>query len=348
MALLRAWIEHIVVRLLDPRRLSQLGHRLRLQALACRAARGRSPSRACSRSRPRRGSTTHRARARGRSTCSTAGSSCTSGSRSRPPTARASPRRTSTTSTSRRSARASARCSPRACRPTPRGPSRSGLAEQPGGAAADVLVRRRHRAPRDHHAGLQHRRARREPARLPVRGHRAGPALRRRSARGRERRRPAARRASASWSATPPRRRSCSRSERATSCPRRRRSQLLVVPTRTSSEGEAVPAPSVRRDVRDDRRARPFAFLGGGRRDVHRFSGRTSRRAGRSPGAAAAGYTVDVLFPSWGKRARIEAVLRDGRRVTLAEKGVRPRRVRFATSRTSTWRGRRAGTSSSR
>ena len=30
-------------------------------------------------------------------------------------------------------------------------------------------------------------------------------------------------------------------------------------------------------------------------------------------------YTVDVLFPSWGKSARVEAVLRGGRRVTLAQ-----------------------------
>jgi hypothetical protein len=46
----------------------------------------------------------------------------------------------------------------------------------------------------------------------------------------------------------------------------------------------------------------------------------TRRRRGR--------LTVDVLFPSWGEQARIEAVLIDGRRVTLVEKGVRPLRVR--------------------
>ena len=38
-------------------------------------------------------------------------------------------------------------------------------------------------------------------------------------------------------------------------------------------------------------------------------------------------YTVDVLFPSWGRKARIEAVLRGGRRVTLAMTGRRRRSI---------------------
>jgi hypothetical protein len=38
-------------------------------------------------------------------------------------------------------------------------------------------------------------------------------------------------------------------------------------------------------------------------------------------------YTVDVLFPSWGKTARVEAVLRGGRRVTLAAQGAARRKV---------------------
>jgi hypothetical protein len=38
-------------------------------------------------------------------------------------------------------------------------------------------------------------------------------------------------------------------------------------------------------------------------------------------------YTVDVLFPSWGRAAKIEAVLAGGRRVVLAEKGRRRRSV---------------------
>jgi hypothetical protein len=38
-------------------------------------------------------------------------------------------------------------------------------------------------------------------------------------------------------------------------------------------------------------------------------------------------YTVDVLFPSWGKSARVEAVMRGGRRVTLAQLGAKRRAV---------------------
>jgi hypothetical protein len=61
---------------------------------------------------------------------------------------------------------------------------------------------------------------------------------------------------------------------------------------------------------------------------VHRFKSShiqtrwkiTRRRRGR--------LTVDVLFPSWGKDAQIEAVLLDGRRITLAQKGISPRVVR--------------------
>ena len=41
-------------------------------------------------------------------------------------------------------------------------------------------------------------------------------------------------------------------------------------------------------------------------------------------------YTVDVLFPSWGKNARVEAVLRGGRRVTLAKPGAKRRKIRLA------------------
>lgn len=38
-------------------------------------------------------------------------------------------------------------------------------------------------------------------------------------------------------------------------------------------------------------------------------------------------YSVDVLFPSWGRTARVEAVLAGGRRVTLAAPGVPRRKV---------------------
>jgi hypothetical protein len=47
----------------------------------------------------------------------------------------------------------------------------------------------------------------------------------------------------------------------------------------------------------------------------------TRRKRGRS--------SVDVLFPSWGREARIEAVLRDGQRVTLAAPLTRRRDVRM-------------------
>ena len=40
-------------------------------------------------------------------------------------------------------------------------------------------------------------------------------------------------------------------------------------------------------------------------------------------------YTVDVLFPSWGRAARVEAVLSGGRRVVLAAGGRRRRSVRL-------------------
>jgi hypothetical protein len=38
-------------------------------------------------------------------------------------------------------------------------------------------------------------------------------------------------------------------------------------------------------------------------------------------------YSVDVLFPSWGRQAQVEAFLRDGQRVVLAGPTVRRRRV---------------------
>jgi hypothetical protein len=38
-------------------------------------------------------------------------------------------------------------------------------------------------------------------------------------------------------------------------------------------------------------------------------------------------YTVDVLFPSWGKTARVEAVMRGGERVILAQRDAKRRKV---------------------
>jgi hypothetical protein len=40
-------------------------------------------------------------------------------------------------------------------------------------------------------------------------------------------------------------------------------------------------------------------------------------------------YSVDVLFPSWGRQASVEAVLRDGQRVTLASPLTRRQKVRM-------------------
>jgi hypothetical protein len=45
----------------------------------------------------------------------------------------------------------------------------------------------------------------------------------------------------------------------------------------------------------------------------------------RKPGR----YSVDVLFPSWGRHATVEAVLRDGQRVALASPLTRRRRVKM-------------------
>ena len=75
-------------------------------------------------------------------------------------------------------------------RPRGRGRSRPHARRR---AAAAVRLRPRHRPPRRHHARLQHRDRRGQPARVPLRRHRARAPLRRGSARGRQRRRPRAR-----------------------------------------------------------------------------------------------------------------------------------------------------------
>ena len=86
--------------------------------------------------------------------------------------------------------------------------------------------------------------------------------------------------------------------------------------------GEAVPAPALRRALQDDRRARPTAVLGGRVETTHRFKPDQSRRAGRSAARKRGRYTVDVLFPSWGKRARgSRPCSPTAARVTLAGQG---------------------------
>ena len=114
------------VRVLDARRLPELGHGLRVQALARGPHVGAGAAGpAGDRGQPR-AFTRDPSWAGGRSTSSIAGWPCTSACRRPPPTARASRRPTCTTSTSRRSAPASGSCSPPGCRPTRSAPWRSG------------------------------------------------------------------------------------------------------------------------------------------------------------------------------------------------------------------------------
>ena len=162
------------LRLLDARRLPELGHRLQLQALARRPdlrARAAGPvrDRALPRfhARPEIGDWAKYMLDAGLALYERL-------SRDGGRTARASPRRSSTTSTSRRSGRACASCSPRACRPMPRAPSCSGWAACRRPAAAALLLRPRHRQARGHDPALLDRGPAGEPARVPVRRHRAG------------------------------------------------------------------------------------------------------------------------------------------------------------------------------
>jgi hypothetical protein len=53
--------------------------------------------------------------------------------------------------------------------------------------------------------------------------------------------------------------------------------------------------------------------------------------------------TVDVLFPSWGRGAQIEAVFGNGARVVLAGKGAGSGRPDARRRRTSTSQARRSG-----
>ena len=174
------------VRLLDARRLPELGHRPRLQALApgqeARALAGRAARHAVCASSRRNGPWAKHMLDRSfelfdRWTARDAG--C----------------RRRTPSACRRSTTTSPRpCSPpRACRPTPRRRRSSALgAKRSRGAAAAVRLRPRRRPAGGHHARVQHGDRRRQPRRLPVRRHRARPAVRRPAGRrGRRRRAPA-------------------------------------------------------------------------------------------------------------------------------------------------------------
>ena len=119
-----------------------------------------------------------------------------------------------------------------------------------------------------------------------------------------------------------------------------------VLPARPGGRGAAVSVASLRGPVREPDRARAHArrsevVIG----TTHKFTRAMSRRGGTSSAKLRERYTVDVLFPSWGKTARVEAVMRGGGRMILAQAGAKRRRSRCATSSTSTLRARRRDTS---
>ncbi len=190
-----------------------------------------------------------------------------------------------------------------------------------GRAAVAVRLRPRHRPPRGDHAGLQHRDRRGQPARLPLRRHRARAPVRRRPARRRERRRARARgvRAARARSRTvaassPPRPGARAPTRRSRRCGSRARRAGPARPRATAPGGKVFAGPF------HDLRAR--GTLTAGRFQAvtsHRFTPSTietnwrlERRYGR------ARLRVDVLLPSWGAAsARVVAVLRDGSRVSL-------------------------------
>jgi hypothetical protein len=62
---------------------------------------------------------------------------------------------------------------------------------------------------------------------------------------------------------------------------------------------------------------------------THRFRAKSIETRWKITRKKRGRYSVDILFPSWGRQARIEAVLRDGQRVTLASPLAPRRRVRM-------------------
>ena len=185
---------------------------------------------------------------------------------------------------------------------------------------------------------------------FPYGGHGAGPALRRRPARGRR------------TSAAVPGRASASSSGNA----RRRRSLTLAAPRKRCRPATAARAAVVATRPRCDRAqpypprpyGGPFETLvaqwahrirrGGGRDHSPLQPKPRSRRAGRSRGGGAAATPSTCCFPRGAARASIEAVLRGGRRVRLAAPGRRRRTCRCATSPTSTSPARTPAMSSCR
>jgi hypothetical protein len=62
---------------------------------------------------------------------------------------------------------------------------------------------------------------------------------------------------------------------------------------------------------------------------THRFHAHSIETRWRIFRRRRARYSVDVLFPSWGRNATVEAILRDGQRLTLAAPHTRRRTVRM-------------------
>ena len=215
-------------------------------------------------------------------------------------------------------------------------------------AAAAVLVRRRHRAPHDHHAALLHGRAAGQPGRVPVRRDGAVPSLRRRSARGVERGRPSLgelRGAGARRRVEGDRHLAAS-TLGSTAAPA---DPPAAAPPRPRGSHRPLPDPALRGPVRDAGR-----HAGARRRarssSTPRIASRrpTSRRAGRSRAARVAATRSMSCF-------RRGARPRPSRRCCAEAAGSRSQsraasaaRSPCATSRTSIWRARKPATSLSR
>ena len=291
-------------RLLDARRLHELGLRPRLQALAP-GQEARAHAAGADRDRVRAVAAAGRTLGRaGRSTCSTAASSSTTAPRS---ATAASPTRCSSTSTpSRRSAAsarlAAARMQANAARAVEAGLGRRSAAR----AAGAVRLRPRHRPPGGHDARVQHRDRRRQPARVPVRRDRPRAAVRR-----------PARRSRATIGGTPPatlrrdrarrhgRRVLASQVGRGVGRPRRHAAAADQGAARRRPRGRRR-RPGARSPARSRTCARPGRSAAARPRSAsrHRFTpGSIQTRWDVARRATNAAYSVDVLFPSTGRGA---------------------------------------------
>ena len=295
-----AWCERVLCGLLDARRLPELGHRPRLQALApgqeARALAGRAA----------RHGGVRRARAerrRGPSTCSTARSSSSTAG----PSAAGACRQRTPSACRRSTTTSPRRCSPpRGCRPTPPRPRSSG--------SAPSAPRSRRRCTRTTPTSAG------SPSPRPPTTRRSSPSTAAPS-----------RTAASSWPGCS----TASRTSRAASAGARRRPSGVVV---RNSSGTIVAASqrtlrqrlAAAAAVADRTRVRPYA----GAFSTLRARGKTSRsgidittthtfRATYIETAwhvdGASGKSVEVLFPSWGKGARVWAVSASGERTALQQ-----------------------------